>query len=368
VRNKVHKFCAILILTLAPAAVGCAARHLPPKGRDSNDGLGHNEHNYEKDRENSEKDPTVLQFCLDPDGHPYPDPRNCRIDDSDLRDCNYCVEKCVGRRGVYDADRICEEFSRRIGALCHGGRTLIVLIHGISMTYPEIHRCYKLARIQFERLYPGRKFSFLEVYWDGMCGDAFAIWPPAQRHSKWAGLGLRNLLCRLDPALPIRVLTHSRGASVICAALWNTPMRSKAEEDDRYLQAQRALPPPALPKLRLGLLAPAMRAADFECYFDRGGAAAVFHDRIVIGFNPDDNILQAGGFSWLVGCALGCSPDLFDSCIAPLLNRGRTRAFAVDFSGSAWHSFQDYLLRDVFEEVFLPRLLDEDQGELVTGN
>jgi hypothetical protein len=333
VRNKVHKFCAILILTLTPAAAGCTAQHVSP--------------NVDYPEFRIEKDSTVLPFCLDADGRPCPDSRICRID---------------------DADRICEEFARRIGDLCREGRTLIVLIHGFNMAAPESRRCYKLAKIQTERLYPGRKFAFLEVYWDGMYGDAFAIWPQAQRQSKWAGLGLRNLLCRLDPALPVRVLTHSRGSSVICAALWNTPMRSKADEDARYLQAQKALPPPALPNLRVGLLVPAMRALDFECYFDRGEAAAVLHDRIVIGFNPDDVGLKAGGFSWLMGCALGHSPEDFDRSIAPLLNRGRAHAFAVDFSGSAWHSFEDYLLRDAFEEVFLPCLLDEVQGELVTGN
>jgi hypothetical protein len=359
VRNKVHKICTILILTLTPAAAGCAAHHLAPTPGDSNPGLGHTEYRIEKD-------PAVLQFCLDPDGHPYPDLATCPVDSSELRESGYCVKTCVGRRGSYDADRICADYAARIGAQCQGGRTLIVLIHGFCMTYPESQRCYDLARMQFERLHPGRKFAFLDVYWDGMCGDPIAIWPQAMRHSKWAGLGLRNLLCRLDPALPIRVITHSRGASVICAALWNTPMRSRAEEDARYLEAQKALPPPALPKLRLGLLAPAMRVADLECYLDRGEAEAVLHDRIVIGFNPDDEVLKAGGLSWLAGCSLGHRPDLFDNGIAPLLNRGR--AFAVDFSGSSWHSFQDYLLRDAFKKVFLPRLMDGDNAELVAGN
>jgi hypothetical protein len=72
--------------------------------------------------------------------------------------------------------------------------------------------------------------------------------------------------------------------------------------------------------------------------------------------------------SWLMGCSLGHRPDLFESGIAPILNRGRAHGYAVDFSGSAWHSFQDYLLRDVFERAFLPRLMGDEGSELVTGN
>src|SRR5262249_1022266 len=148
-----------------------------------------------------------------------------------------------------------------------------------------------------------------------------------------------------DATIPVRVLTHSRGAVVICSALWNTPMRGTLEEDRRYRDAQAACPPPSMPMLRVGMLAPAMTAADFECI----EASAVPHDRIILGINPDDAALQAGGLSGIAGTSVGCCPEIFDQIIAPLLNRGRARAFRTDFSGSVVHAFEDYVLRDVFE-------------------
>jgi hypothetical protein len=202
---------------------------------------------------------------------------------------------------------------------------------------------------------------YLEVYWDGKYGSPLAIWAEAQVNSKWAGLGLRNLLCRLDPSLPVRVITHSRGASVICSALWNTEQRSTVAVDARFRDAQRALPPPVLPGLRVGMLAPAMRAIDFETYEERGEGAFCYHDRIVLGINPDDKALQVGGLSGLMGTTLGCTPEDFDSVVAPRLNRGHAHALRVDFSGSVEHAFEDYVLRDVFEDEFLPKLFEGDQ-------
>jgi hypothetical protein len=315
--------------------------------------------NYVTDRAKWDRLPKIRQFWIDQDGHPYPDPAASRIDPSALQRSGTCVKKCIEASGTYDEDAVYASFADEIDRMCIDGSTLIILIHGFNHAYGEIHRAYKGTRNQIQARYPGRKFAYLEIYWDGYYGDPLAIWPLAQCSSKWAGLGLRRLLRRIDSNIPMRVITHSRGASVICAALWNTPMRGKAEEDRHYREAQNALPPPALPALRIGLLAPAMRPADFEAYFDRGEAQPRLHDRIILGINPDDVALKAGGLSWLAGTSLGCSLELFESSVAPLLNRGRACAFAVDFSGSAFHAFTDYVLRDPFEEEFLPLLLGD---------
>jgi hypothetical protein len=346
---------------LLPAAAGCAVRSVAPIPEWSNPGCSRIEDNAVTDREKWKRIQNLRQLWLDRCGHPYPDPAVCRIDSEALRSSEYCVKKCVEVSGIYEDSAIFEHLTDEVHGMCRDGATLILLVHGFNHSYPEAHRAYKGTRQQVHNQYPDRKFAFLEVYWDGYYGDPFAIWPLAQCSSKWAGLGLRNLLRRLNPGIPVRVITHSRGAAVICSALWNTPMRGKPEEDRLYGEAQKALPPPVLPTIRIGLLAPAIRAADFECYFDRGKAQFCSHDRIVLGINSDDAALTAGGLSWLAGTSLGCSPAQFKSSVAPLLNRGGTRAFAVDFSGSAFHAFTDYVLRDSFEEQFLPLLLD-DQG------
>jgi hypothetical protein len=117
----------------------------------------------------------------------------------------------------------------------------------------------------------------------------------------------------------------------------------------------------------MGLLAPAMRSADFETVENRGDVPSTCPDRIILGINPDDAALNCGGFFWLMGTSLGCTPADFDEVIAPKFNRGRARAFAVDFSGSVEHSFEDYVLRDVFEMEFLPKLMGDLDDRLVAG-
>jgi hypothetical protein len=310
---------------------------------------------------------STVRLCLDAHGHPYPNPAIRPVDPAELRNSGCCVRKCLEASGGYDARAICREAADRLNAMCRGGRTLIVLIHGFNHTYPEAYRAYKGTRLQIQALYPGRDFAYLEVYWDGFFGDPLAIWPQAQCSSKWAGLGLRSLLGRLDPTIPVRVLTHSRGAALICSALWNTPLRGTAEEDRRYRAAQDACPPPSIPTIRVGMLAPALRPADFECYLDRGNTPLVPHDRIILGINPDDAALKAGGLAAIVGTSLGCSLELFDDVVEPILNRQRVVASRVDFSGSSFHAFLDYVLRDVFENEFLPKLLGERNSELQAG-
>lgn len=365
-RNKVHKICVVLAAALLPAVAGCVVRSVAPVEEWSNPGSSRTEDNMGTDRARWDQIPNLRQLWLDRCGHPYPDPASCRVESPALRSSGFCIKKCVQASTTYDHDAIFGGFAGEVNGMCREGETLIILIHGFNHTYPEAHRAYKAARQQIRIQYPGRKLAYLEVFWDGYYGDAFAIWPLAQCSSKWAGLGLRNLLTRLDPALPIRVITHSRGAAVICAALWNTPMRGKPEEDRLYREAQEVLAPPVLSAVRVGLLAPALRAADFESSLDRGAAPVYPHDRIVLGINPDDAALQAGGLAWLAGTSLGCSLELFQSSVAPILNRGGAHGFAVDFSGSAFHAFIDYVFRDAFEKKFLP-LLMEDQDLAASG-
>src|SRR5438477_4098579 len=103
-----------------------------------------------------------------------------------------------------------------------------------------------------------------------------------------------------------------------------------------------------------------MRAADLETYSERGEGSFYYHDRVVLGIKPDDRALNCGGLSSVMGTGLVCSPSLVDSVVARVLNGGRAHGFRVDFSGSVEHAFQDYVMRDVFEDEFLPRLLGDD--------
>jgi hypothetical protein len=363
VRTKVNKICAILTLGLLPAAVGCAAHGVFPSEEGINPGL--------PTRRISDGDPRkvtpgVLKIYLDPKGYPFPNPATHPLNGAVLASVDGDLQKYFKiTKEEYDREQVFSEYADRLNEMTRDGKTLIVPIHGFNASLPEIYRSYKAVQRQVEHLYPNKPVCYLEVYWAGLYGDPFVIWPIAQRNSNWAGLGLRNLLGRLNPATPIRVLTHSRGASVICSALWNTDLRSNAHDDQEFRNEQQKLLPPVLPGLRMGLLAPAIRPLDIETYHERGTEDSYYHDRIILGINPDDHALNCGGFWWLMGTSLGCCPDQFETIVAPLLNRGRAHAFRVDFSGSVEHSFEDYVLRDVFEEEFLPKLLDDGDSSVV---
>ena len=363
-RNKVHKFCVVLALGLLPAAAGCAAGFAPPIGGLENPACPNCP---TSDWDRSEEIPNVIRFYMLKTGKPYPDPARRPLNAKRLLQLRGNVEKLLAESGDYDPNQIFEDYARRIRTMCADGRTLVILIHGFNTTLPEICRAYECARERTERFYPNRKFAFLEIFWEGLYGDVFAIWPQAQCNSKWAGLGLRNLLNRLPSSLPIRVLTHSRGAVVICSALWNTELRNTAEADVRYRELQKMLPPPFFPGMRIGLIAPAMLAWDFETYGERCGGEFYFHDRIILGINEDDHALNAGGLSGIAGTTLGCSLEIYHAYVAPILNRGRAHGFAVDFSGSVEHSFFDYLYRKPFKNEFLPRLLAEAPDEVVAA-
>jgi hypothetical protein len=347
------------VLALVPAAAGCAASSVAPTRENANPVPSENDLIIEPESD------STLSLIIDLLGHPYPDPAKGLLDGERLAKAKFNLGLYYKDDPSYVPDQIFDETARRVTDLCRSGRTLIVLIHGFNMSMLDTDVAYKCVRLELEHAYPGRKFAYLNVYWNGFLGSPLAIWPQAMCSSKWAGLGLRNLLRRLDPSLPIRVITHSRGASVICSALWDVDLRSTVEEDARYRRAQEALPPPYLPLLRMGLLAPAMLAMDFETYFNRGAGDSYIHNRVILGINKDDYALLAGGLSIVAGTTLGCSPDLFLTEVAPRLNRGSAHAFMVDFSGSVNHDFRDYVLRRAFERSFLPKLLDEPEASNV---
>ena len=346
----------LLVLALVPAAAGCVSHPIGAPGLENPPCRPGNERFPGK---------TVPYCCLltmDQDGLPFRDTSRETVDAARLARCHYRLADYYKDDPSYDPDQIFDDLARQLTAQCGSDRTLVVLIHGFCSTMPESRRAYKATRRQIEFVYPGRKFAYLEVYWDGLYGSPASIWASAQCNSKWAGLGLRKLLSKLPPSLPTRVITHSRGASVICAALWNDELRASAAENRRYREAQQKLPPPVLPGLRIGMLAPAMRPCDLERYFDRGEGTFYFHDRIVLGINPDDYALNCGGLFWVMGTSLGCSPEAVDSIVAPRFNYGRAVVFRVDFSGSVEHAFEDYVMRDVFEDEFLPKLFDAPEA------
>jgi hypothetical protein len=164
---------------------------------------------------------------------------------------------------------------------------------------------------------------------------------------------MRPLLRALSPGLNVRVLTHSRGASVITSALWNLPLREGPDAERRFDARQRREPAPDARRYRLALLVPAMPEEDFETCPREG------LDRVIVGVNPDDPVVGKGPLpsSMLGSTRLGESPEAFRSHVEPALKR---RAFLVVLPHSPVHDFKEYLLRRGFEERMLPLLLEGD--------
>ncbi len=302
---------AILVLATAAASVGCSYHRVGYGPDDANPGFSTTEHHLGEDGFTNPREPGV-------------------------------------HRGFFTADGLqipVEDAARELNA---GAKSLVVLIHGCNNTYAEARRSYELARM----LMPRKDVAVLEVYWDGGAGDPVGLWAHAREQSKRAGLGLRRLLRRLDPETQVRVITHSRGASVIASALWDLPLREGPEAEARFRAAQGVQAPPDPSRYRLALIVPAMGEADLESC-PRGGL-----DRLIVGVNEDDPAVGKGVLpaSWFGSTRLGAEREPFYTHAVPAARR----ASLVDFGGSGVHDFKDYLLRRPTREHVFPRLFEGD--------
>lgn len=328
---------------------GCAFTSVGPGAAGGNPDYPGSDHSFPEDGARDAADPDIHRIVFDQHGDPAPDPRRHVVDDRIYAEAGHGMRAYARAAGLaYDPAEIRGEYARRLN---ERGGTLVILIHGINNTYDEARRSYELARMKLGRRAGG--LSFLEVYWDGRTGNPLALWSHARESSKWVGLGLRPLLRALSPGLRVRVLTHSRGASVITSALWNLPLREGADADRRFEARQAAEPVPDARRYRLALLVPAMPEEDFETC-PRDGL-----DRVIVGVNPDDPVVGKGPLpsSMMGSTRLGESPEAFRSSVAPALER---RAFLVILPYSPVHDFKEYLLRRGFEERMLPLLLEGD--------
>jgi hypothetical protein len=114
--------------------------------------------------------------------------------------------------------RIATDLNRRLLNADGTTRTLLVLIHGFRVD--DATEPFDSARAAVLRLLPRNDVVFLEVNWDGLSGLP-SVWFSARTNAPLVGLALRRILGNLTPGTPIRVLTHSLGASVAASALWN---------------------------------------------------------------------------------------------------------------------------------------------------
>jgi hypothetical protein len=160
---------------------------------------------------------------------------------------------------------------------------VIFLVHGFNEPHPELPDKYPFLRetINSDPKAAALKPIYVELYWDGL--DAFGyhplpvarIWPPSRYNSRWVALSLRNFIYQMEKQvhLPIAIVTHSLGASVATAALFNNnsnwaPFKIDPAMQQRFNQLMET--PTPVTEIRLGMLAPAIPGtATFENFNKR---------------------------------------------------------------------------------------------------
>jgi hypothetical protein len=275
-------------------------------------------------------------------------------------------------RAVQDSIRI--EGLRNIVARSRPGSPIVVLVHGFNTAEPERDRrdAFDVTRDSLTSWY-GRQFpemTFVEVRWDGLVGTGpglvrriggGAIWSYAQANGYFVGMELRRVLAGLPHDRPVRILTHSLGAHVATAALWNVSSKlsgdilrgtitgpavssSSMEPWVRYFDGFSSpdYRTPSHPDLRLAMIVPAIPGLTFgggkvDDYYDRNFAGrppvrldyalpdnvpSSTYDRIIVGQNSEDKIIDKFiGKPGLYGSTtLGGSRSEFSARVAPFLN------------------------------------------------
>ncbi len=184
------------------------------------------------------------------------------------------------------------------------------------------------------------------------------IWPWAQANGYYVGMELRRVLSALPHDRPVRILTHSLGAHVVTAALWNVSsklsggvlqatVRDEANAPAVWVRYFNGFSSPAYrtpthPDLRLAMIVPAMPGLTFggatnTDYYDRNyeGRPPVTapyqmprngppstYDRIVIGQNARDQVIEKFIHVPTIygSTTLGSHYDEFRNAVAPVLN------------------------------------------------
>lgn len=245
--------------------------------------------------------------------------------------------------------------------------TLVVLIHGYNVPQ-EIGKPYGPYEATKQRIkndyFKDQPVEFLEVYWDGMQGNPLTIWSYAQANAAFVGLTLRGILDGVEKEYPIRILTHSLGATVATNALWNVRAvkQSKKQHGDtlsRWWVPKEGGNPvtklcfgdmrtdsvhyktPQHPNLRLASIAPAQPGLTYIDYLNRtpyDPDSLGWYQRVIIGYNNND-IATSKGLPFLAKSGFGATSlavfkDEYGKYVYPRVTeanyRSKTKAYWID--------------------------------------
>lgn len=264
-----------------------------------------------------------------------------------------------------------ERYAARINGLTlrtdGSRRPLVVLVHGFNNVAAEARQWYDEARRMSRGHAPDA--VFLEVYWDGRVSPApIRAWRQAQYNFPLVGLSFRGILNRVDPAIPVRVITHSSGGPLMASALGDASA-ALPRTDATYVDYRRRVAsldgpdrPPDMRNLRVAMIAPAMPGLTFANYASPRNVP----DRLILGLNSRDIVTTKAFANCAVNgsSCLNARPRTYCTEVAPVFARiGAPAPLVFDFSRSSgaterrsfvWyeaHGMVHYLRRDDMRRV-----------------
>lgn len=277
----------------------------------------------------------AVRIFMDREGSYYPP--NIYINDRDLRWHHnslkewYWYHRDAFRELCKEYDVKSMEFNRQfielndifatllvkeINHKAHGYDMVDISIHGFSKKAYGPHLVDQYATWDNTRLetaltqYTRRQLFFVEIYWDGTYVPLQRAIPGlfgykvfaanAVNNALHVGLSLRKVVSRIKTQ-QINIITHSLGARVGCALMFN------ADKDNT--EQQRSIPTPKQPYIKLCMIAPAIRAELFKNYTYRGKDTIdkkKDNYQISVVYNTNDMVLNTGVPA---GTTLGCDHD-----------------------------------------------------------
>lgn len=301
---------------------------------------------------------------------------------------HYNIPLYVTKKATFDSvqNAIVKQLgdSLRTLLLYKRSQTLVVLIHGFNDPNPTGD--YQRLRTAIENQ-TGKEYLFLEVYWDGLTANNGTpplekIWGAAQKNSQEVAVGLRLLLNEIPPDTKIRVITHSLGASVGTAMLFNTLTKWKHKEAFyRYYNATFNIKAPSHKDIRLGMLAPAIPGVSTFADFDKRlwtlNEQTNNINKIVVGYNTNDSAVtkRIGKSDFITGgfgaTTLGANhKDEFNKTKSRIIELGFSPAYVEnlfiandftenDYKTKEYHGLYYYIQREMPFKRFLEEMFEE---------
>ena len=206
--------------------------------------------------------------------------------------------------------KILQNYAAQIGIAGdkYKSKQVVIVVHGFNDpnptgTYQELRNA-----IDSNSLDKNRELLYIEIYWDGLSAyggnpGLSKIWALAQFNSRYVALGLRSLMNKLPPKLPVVMITHSLGASVGTGALFNTFYKWNDKEMSDSFKEITELSKEPYPKgpVKLGMLAAAIpgEGTFHDLVYEPNSDVISGNNniqRIVVAINPFDYALHKGVF------------------------------------------------------------------------